>query len=217
MKILTSAYFALIVASFLLIAPNESHAEKIQFNWAVLADSDSGVRALDFSTPQTLKKGSTLQLYLHPDPSTFVYIFLLDSNNSFSPLFPHIARYYDRNQPGSEVRIPAGEDRFTIVPPPGQEKFYIIASPFRLVRIEKIVETFLQNPGDIETQAKLFQEVRHLRRKYSTLTQATEKGMPVSGVRKNLNATRGSTNNTFIATQVEAFGFYSKIIRLNHE
>ncbi len=127
-------------------------------------------------------------------------------------------RYYDHFPPGSPIRIPAGEDRFTTMPPAGQEKFYLLASTKRLNDVEDLLSKCLDNPDDIDMQARLYQEVRTLRRAHSTMTQFTEKGMPVSGTMRSLKKTRGpEMPDSFVATHVEGEGFYSRILRLNHE
>ncbi len=193
-------------------------AQDIRFNWALLVDTDTGLAALNFDSPPLVTDNNTLQLYLHPDKSTFIYIFLLDSSNYFTPIFPTMGNYYDRYPPGGPIHIPTGEDRFTTLPPAGQEKFYLIASAKRLKSVEKLLKESLNYPDDVNLQAKLFEEVRYLRRKHSKMTQYTEKGMPVSGTMRSLNQTRGTAKeSTFVATHVEASGFYSRILRLNHE
>lgn len=192
--------------------------DQINFRWAVLQDTDEGLRSVDFKTPSPLNSSATIQLYLHPDSHTYLYLLLLDSSKNFTPIFPVSKDYYDNFPPGEVVRIPAGKDRFTIVPPPGREAFYLLASADRLDKVEERMEDCILHPGDVEAQAKLFTEVKMLRRKYSSLTQATEKGVPVSGTMRNLGITRSSKKKeSFVAAHVTAYGFYSKILRLDHE
>ncbi|THB73139.1 MAG: DUF4384 domain-containing protein [Desulfobulbaceae bacterium] len=198
------------------------HADApVEFKWALLMDTPTGLSAVDFSSTPEIAKGATLQLYLKPEPSTYLYLFLLDSSNVFTPIFPGSQNYYAHQDPGKEIRIPAGENRFTIVPPPGQEKFYLLASPKRLVKLEKLIDDYLYQPDSINTQAELFKEVRLIRRAHSKFKQFTETGMPVSGTRREIRgqgATRGSGDReTFVATHVSAVGFYSRILRVNHE
>lgn len=193
-------------------------AQQVRFSWALLMDTENGLIPLDFATPPLVSENNTLQLYFHPDKKTYLYVFLLDSSNFFSPVYPDTKKHYDYNPPGSPIRFPAGEDRFTTLPPAGQEKFYLIASPERLTKVEELLEECLDHPDNVDRQARLYQEVRTLRRLHSKLTQYTEKGMPVSGTMRSLNKTRGAkVPDSFEAKHIVANGFYSKILRLDHE
>ncbi len=217
--ILLQKWLSRIVLLLLVLFPLQLQAsDEVGFRWAILQDTDTGLTALDFRSPPNLSKNTTIQIFLHPDLGTFLYVFLLDSSNEFTPIFPGEIDYYSTNQAGEKIRVPMGDSRFTIVPPAGQEKFYLIASPARLVKVEKIMNAYFTNPNDSENQAKLYNEIRLLRRKHSKLTQFTEKGIPVSGTVRNLKRTRGpEQKETFTASQVTGNGFYSKVLRVNHE
>jgi hypothetical protein len=193
-------------------------SDTIQFSWALLQDTGEGQTALEVNTVPNLPLTSTIQLYLHPESGTYLYVFLLDSSRFFLPLFPASSTYYKKNPPGDMILIPAGRDRFSIVPPAGQEKFYILASPHRLTNLEELIDECNRDPENLVKQGRLFKEVRLQRRKNSKYSQFTEKGTPVSGTRRDLNGSRGASEKMkFIATKVVADGFYSKIIRIDHE
>ncbi len=194
-------------------------AEQARFKWALLYDTQEGMRAVDFNNPPVFKAHTTLQFFFHPDKTTYLYLLLLDSSRVFSPVFPVAMDYYDNFPPGEPMRIPGGNGRFTILPPAGEESFYLLASPLRLTTIEELMEYCMLHPEDINRQAELFREVRLLRRKHSRLIQFTEKGVPISGTMSNLAKSRGGqeVGETFAASEVEAGGFYSRIIRIEHD
>ena len=75
--------------------------------------------------------------------------------------------------------VPQGGDRFTIVPPPGQERFYLLASAKRLQDLEDLMERCLHDLQNKDLQTELSHMVKQLRRSHSKLTQVTEKGVPV--------------------------------------
>ena len=170
-----------LMATLLFTASFSYAAQEIRFSWAILTDTEKGMTALDFTSTPKVEKNDTLQLYLLSDQKTYIYVFLLDSSNYFFPIFPIITKYYDHHPPGGLIRIPEGENRFTTEPPAGQEKFYLIATPERLVTVEKLLDKCLDHPNDIDLQANLFKEIRALRRQHSKMTQFTEKGMPIGG------------------------------------
>ena len=199
-------------------SPSVRAGDSVRFKWALLYDTEEGLKAVDFKDPPTFEAQTTLQFFFHPSQNTYLYLLLLDSSKVFSPVFPVARDYYDNFRPGEILRIPGGEGRFTVFPPAGQETFYLLASTERLSAIEELMEHCMLHPEDTEKQAALFQQVRLLRRKHSKLTQYTEKGVPISGTMSNLTKTRGTApSETFAAAQVEADGFYSKIIRVQHE
>jgi hypothetical protein len=99
------------------------------------------------------------------------------------------------------------------MPPDGQEKLYLLASPARLTGLEKLTATFLENPDNTNHRADVIKELKLLRRRHSSLAQKTETSVPVAGTIRS----RGARTGSFEATQVNADGFYSRILRLNHE
>lgn len=210
-------FFLLLLSITFLHAPTTLLAKEIKFRWAILLDAETSVTPLDFSSTPVLQNGDMLQLYFHSEKETYLYIFLHDSSNIFTPIFPE-PHYYNYPPPTGEIRIPEGQDRFAISPPGGIETFYLLASDTRLTELEKAMENYYNDPDNIDNQAILFQEVRLLRRSKSKLSQITERGIPVSGTRRNIARTRGREKvEQFEATQVIAEGFYSKLLRLSHE
>lgn len=217
-KTLYIVLIALMNMAILLPPEQTKAAEVIEFEWALLQDTESGQAPVDFATTPALQTGTALQIYLKPYKQTYLYLFLLDSEGRFIPVFPTGSHDFDSLTPDTPILLPEGRNRFSLVPPPGQERFYLLASPLRLKETEELIEACMQRPTDIEIHAELFQNVKTVRRKNSGLTQFTEKGMPVSGTRHDLRKTRGAREEVqFIATHIVAEGFYSKIIRINHE
>lgn len=204
----------IIVGSLFTISERLPAAGAIEFSWAFLIETSAGLKPIDFTTPPTVHDGTALQIYVEPKMNTCLYIFLIDSNDKLTPIFPSEPGYYNSGASGGPCFIPSGNDRFTLVPPGGEEKFYLLASSSRQYRLEELTENFLNNPEDLEQKALLVREIKTLRRKHSKLTQITEKGVPVAGT----IGVRGIDKpKTFAATLVKATDFYSKILRLNHE
>ncbi|GAB4336067.1 MAG: hypothetical protein Kow0089_06070 [Desulfobulbaceae bacterium] len=198
----------------LLLAAHAASAEKtIQFSWAVLMDTATGMQALDFSSPPSLKTGTTLQIYLEQNPGTYLYIYHIGSTGELSCIFPDDPRSYEKSPPSeASIRIPPDSARFELMPPGGQEKLYLLASPDRLLALEKKTSAFLEHPDDKELQAAVIRELKILRRTHSSLAQKTETSVPVAGTIRS----RGGTDS-LRAVSVTTEGFYSRILRINHE
>ena len=208
----------LILSLFLLcvtVPVNSLLAETpVQFSWAVLTDTDKGLRPIDFSTPPTLSNGTTIQFYIEQKPGTYIYLYLIDSSNNLEFLFPGEVNYYNTVTPAERVfRIPADTDRFELTPPGGQEKLYLLASSSRLEQLEKLTADFLADPKNPARKAPVLNELKRIRRQHSKLAQSTETSVPVAGTIRS----RGVLFDSFEATKVNAPEFYAKILRINHE
>ncbi|MCL7489072.1 MAG: DUF4384 domain-containing protein [Desulfobulbaceae bacterium] len=200
---------------FLILSTGVSQAEPaVQFSWAVLADTATGLRPLDFSGSPELKTGTTLQIYLEQKPGAFIYLYLVDSSGDLTFIFPGDTEYYKATKPSERIfRIPPDTARFELMPPGGQEKLYLIASPARLTDLEYLTAAFLRKPDDKNLRAAVIKELKLLRRRHSSLSQKTETSVPVAGTIRS----RGGDNGSFEATHVIADGFYSRILRIKHD
>jgi len=205
----TLLIFSLTCAAFPVLAE-----APVQFSWAVLTDTDKGIRPLDFSTPQKLKTGTTIQIYIEQKPGVFIYLYLLDSSGGLDFLFPGDTDFYTTVSPTDRIfRIPADTDRFELTPPGGQEKLYLLASATRLVRLEELTASYLEQPDDPARKAEVIQELKVIRREHSDLAQTTETSVPVAGTIRS----RGVLFDSFEATKVNAVDFYSRILRIDHD
>jgi len=186
----------------------------VEFSWAVLTDTTTGVKPLNFSPTPKLKSGTTLQIYIEQKPGAFIYIYLTDSTGGLSFIFPGDPRHYDSTTPTERiVRIPPNTARFKIMPPDGQEKFYLLASPTKLAKLEQLTAAYMNNDDDTVLRANVIKELKLLHRKHSSLAQKTETSVPVAGTVR----TRSASGRSFDAVQVKADGVYSRILRINHD
>lgn len=185
----------------------------VHFAWAILTDTATGPKPLDFSTIPKLKSGTTLQIYIEQKPGAFIYIYLLDPGGGLTFIYPGNTKHYDTEIPGEKVlRIPPDTARFELMPPAGQEKLYLLASPERLTRLENLTAAYQEKPDDADRRADVLKELKLLHRQYSSMSQKTETSVPVAGTIR----TRG-TDDSFDAVQVNADSLYSRILRINHD
>lgn len=185
----------------------------VEFSWAVLSDTATGAKPLDFSTIPKLKNGTTLQIYIEQKPGAFIYIYLIDSTGGLSFIFPNDLQVYSSTPGDQVVRIPPETARFELTPPNGQEKLYLLASPTRLRELEDLTTTFLKNESDTVARSAVIKELKLIHRKHSSLAQKTETSVPVAGTIR----TRGAAESTFDAIHVKTDSLYSRILRINHD
>lgn len=202
-------------AAFVLIfcAP-AVHAEDVEFRWAIFADSSEGMRPLDFTGSPIVFSGTALQLYVEHLNNCHVYLYLLDSGDELTPIYPSEKSYYNYGFPRGPKLVPPGDQSFTFVPPAGTETMLLIASVERLFQLEELTEIFVNNPGSKEQQQLLLDRINVLilngdekkSKKAERQKKATIKYKTDSGVKER----------KFIATEVDTKMFYGRKLMIDH-
>jgi hypothetical protein len=186
----------------------------VSFRWAILADFGDGMQGLDFSESPAVRSGTALQIYLEHLENCHIYLFLLDSNDELTPLYPVDKGYYNYGFPRGPKFIPPGSQSFTFVPPPGIETFYLIGSAERLLQIERLTEEFLQNPGHLGQQKLLLDEIESM---MDGKEKKSERSEDKETVEKKVRTDQGITKTTFQAVEVDIADFYGRKLLLNHQ
>ncbi len=137
-------------------------AADVSFRWAILADSTEGMRALDFSGSPIVFSGTALQLYIEHLNNCHIYLFLLDSSEQLTPLYPPQKGYYDYGFPRGPKLVPPGSQSFTFVPPPGKETLLLVASAERLFQLEELTDIFNNDPSQRGQQKLLIDRIEQL-------------------------------------------------------
>ena len=205
----------IILSGFLLLAGGKGHANgDVQFSWAIIGKTNDDDKSLDISSVLNLKAGDQLQIYIGQENGTFLYLFLLESTGTLVLLHPaDILSYSTGEEVEQEVLIPDQHSAFTVAPPAGTEKLYLLASPKRLEKLESLVTAYSQSPDNVASNTAVMKEIKKLRRQHSKLKHATEIGVPIAGT----VGTRSVKPTELRATQISANGFYSRIVRIKHD
>lgn len=204
----------LLICSLALTTCPAGAQRPVQFSWAVLTGTDGGMRSLVFTTPPKLKNGATIQVYLEQKSGVYLYLYLIDSSGALAFLFPGEKDFYSKVVPTDRIlRLPADQDHFELTPPSGQEKLYLLAAANRLAKLEEVTAAFLDQPDDPLSKEEVVKELKRLRQEHSTLAQATETSVPVAGTIRS----RGVHGDSFEVNRVNAAGFYSRILRIDHD
>jgi hypothetical protein len=186
----------------------------VLFRWAILADFGDGMKGLDFSESPAVRSGTALQIYLEHLENCHIYLFLLDSNDELTPLYPVDKGYYNYGFPRGPKYIPPGTQSFTFVPPPGIERFYLIGSAERLFQIERLTEEFLQNPGHLGQQKLLLDEIESMMKGKEKKSERSEDNVTVD---KKVKTDQGITKTSFRAVEVDIADFYGRKLLLDHK
>ena len=190
-----------------------SFAEKVSFRWAILADSTEGMRPLDFTGSPIVFSGTALQLYIEHLNNCHVYLFLLDSSENLTPIYPPQKGYYDYGFPRGPKLVPPGDQSFTFVPPPGIETLLLVASAERLFQLEELTEIFNENPDQLGQQQLLLQEIEDMLAEDDSESRAAEK---LEKVRVKYNSADVIKEKKFKATKVKKSDFYGRKLLIDH-
>lgn len=205
--------FAVIVLA--LGGVTSAHARDVNFRWAILSDSGDGMIPLDFSgSPPIVFSGTGLQVYLEHLENCHIYLYLLDSQDELTPLYPAEKGYYNYGFPRGPKFIPPGNQSFAFVPPAGMETFYLIGSEERLFQIEKLTEEFQNHSDSIGQQKLLIREIEAIiaeRQKKSRGAEDIEK------VVRKIRTAAGIEETVFKAIEVDISKSYGRKIEINHQ
>ncbi len=205
--------FLIVVLFSILCTTTTSFAEKVSFRWAILADSTEGMRPLDFTGSPIVFSGTALQLYIEHLNNCHVYLFLLDSSENLTPIYPPQKGYYDYGFPRGPKLVPPGDQSFTFVPPPGIETLLLVASAERLFQLEELTEIFNENPDQLGQQQLLLQEIEDMLVEDDSESQAAEK---LEKVRVKYSSADGIKEKKFKATRVKKSDFYGRKLLIDH-
>lgn len=197
----------------ILCMTTTSFAEKISFRWAILADSTEGMRALDFTGSPIVFSGTALQLYIEHLNNCHVYLFLLDSSDNLTPIYPPQKGYYDYGFPRGPKLVPPGDQSFTFVPPTGTETLLLVASAERLFQLEELTDIFNDNPDQMGQQVLLLQEIEDMLSGKDSKSRAAER---LEKVRVKYSASDGIKEKKFKAIKVKSTDFYGRKLLIDH-
>lgn len=213
-KFLKSAAHLAATVLLVILFSGRGHAEDVEFRWAILAGTDQGMQGLDFSGTPIVHSGTALQIFLEHMENCHIYLFLLDSSNVLTPLYPTASGYYNYGFPRGPKFIPPGEESFAFVPPAGIETFYLIASVDRQIQLEKLTEKFLENPNYEGQQKLLITEIEdRLAGQEKRSREADDREL----VEVKIKTAEGIKKKSFYAAEVDISDFYGRKLLIDHQ
>jgi len=206
---------AVLLPLLSLCAVSLVQAADVTFRWAILSDSGDGMEPLNFSgSPPIVFSGTGLQIYLEHLDNCHVYLYLLDSQDELTPLYPPEKGYYNYGFPRGPQYIPPGNQSFAFVPPAGLETFYLIASEQRLFQIEKLTEIFQNHSDSIGQQKLLISQIEAIITEREKKSRASE---DLEEVEKKTRTETGIITKTFKAVEVDISDSYGRKILIDHQ
>ena len=185
----------------------------VELRWSILAEGDKGMQGLDFSGMPVVHSGMALQIYLEHINNCHIYLYLLDSSNILTPLYPTASGYYNYGFPRGPKFIPPGNETFSFVPPAGIETFYLIASVERQFQLEKLTEDFVNNSNSAGMQKLLLTQIEDMLVNEMKRSQAAD-------VREEfevrVRADDAIIKREFVGFAVDISDFYGRKLLIDH-
>ena len=198
-------------------------ARILSFAWAIISPNKNGEpETIDSSPPViSMENGDRIKFYLKPIEQTFIYLFLVDTQNNLHLLFPESTGFFDTDyRQGNPYLIPEGTTWFRLDEPEGTEYFYLIGSPERLSELESLSAAYIslcdtageENPVKQENAREAVIEIiRSIQKETSPLAEGGEKFIPISGSFRTIEEVAGSP-----AVLVQSKDIYVRTIRIRH-
>ena len=201
------------VFSLIILTSTAAHGADVSFRWAILADKGKGMQPLDFSGTPIVHSGTALQIYIEHESNCHIYMFLLDSSNELTPLYPAEPGYYNYGFTRGPRFIPPGDQSFSFVPPAGMETIYLIASEERLFQVERLTQEFTEHSNYMGQQKLLLSEIETFIRDIEKKSRSREGREKVT---KKTRTAEGIKKSEFIATEVDASDAYGRKLLIDH-
>ncbi len=207
------------------VAQQKSEKGELRFKWSLIVRIDPDGRnevvniAKDVVTKKTdrlsISAGDKIAMYLEPAGNTYVYLYLLDSNDELILLFPAgLGTNNIENQStlGKGTYIPGKYEWFSFDDKKGYESFYLLASPKRLTKLEQLTKNYAETEKEKDiAKEEVLDEIKGIKKTLAFET-AQEKPIPFGGRVRSLEIDVAD-----LAVEVKAKDFYSKTIILKHE
>jgi hypothetical protein len=214
----------LFITAFLLIAGEGYSSEEesgggqeMSFKWAIILANPKGERGtLSITKNTTVFSGDSLSIFIRPIERAYVYLYLVDSNDDLSLLFPARISDFDKDYSlAEEYRIPELKLDYH----KGTETFFLLASVKRLEKLESLTKAYDSASGRAgeAAKSKVIDEITNIQVEVrKAMTDPVETPTPILGTMR----TRGVKEETEIssyAIEVSAKNIYSKTIKLEHK
>jgi hypothetical protein len=154
--------------------------------------------AQDLTKPIEMKSGGKFQLFVHVvESQAYVYVLFAGVDGTVDVLEKQA---FSQN---TAVIIPSPYETFTITPPGGTEKIYVVVTAERQDKLDTLLA---KNRKDADA---IIEEVKRIQQSVSMVTEVPQKPVPIGGV------ARGGMES-LQATQFEGRKTYVQILRLVH-
>lgn len=200
--------------------PSEQDSLHFHFGALALLNNQKASKLVPLASNSTLTTGDRIKFFLETSKAAFFYIFHHGPDGALSLLFP-LDLKKAKMPAGERAEIPEATLWFELDTVTGVEKFFLLASSSRLLRLEDLWarHTNLKDRFELSNSTRsLMAEIARLNKQSSSLTAAAEKPVRLAGKVRTLTQADPIVlpeNNTF-AEAITAQGFYGKTFTIEH-
>jgi hypothetical protein len=225
-----SLFILLIISAvnIFLTASDNTSDNKILFNFGIIQkDQNQMLKRIELGKTKDLTAKDKICIFINPVKNVFIYLYLVDSENSLSLLFPdNIDFFNNAYKTGNSYFLPAREKWYDFDENKGIEKFILLASPNRLGKLEELTKKhqnlIQQNKVEkkeiIIAKQDVLDEIAKIKMTNSKFIVFAEKPTVISGtVRGIKDDFKELLYKKELVYKIEAEKFYSKSIELEHE
>lgn len=199
-----------------------SEQEPLHFHFGALAllVHQKSSKLVPLASNSALTTGDRIKFFLETSTAGFFYILHHGPDGALSLLYP-LNLKKTKMPAGERAEIPEGTLWFELDTVTGVEKFFLLASSSRLLRLEELWarHTNLKDRFELSSSTRsLMAEIARLNKQSSSLAAAAEKPVRLAGKVRTLTQADPIVlpeNNTF-AEEITAQGFYGKTFTIEH-
>lgn len=204
-------------------AAEKKEGFSVVFHWAFgsIRNSVQGSGSEQISGDAKLNSGDKIKFFLKPVTGCFVYLIYHSSQGELTVLFPYrFDEKTGRENPLKAHYIPEGNEWFQLDDHVGQERFHLLASDARLVRLEDLINQY--ESGDKskkpELSRQILSEIDQLRRTNFKPRAKAERPLSIVG---NIRGTKKPEPDSPLdlaeyAVEISANHFYIRTYTIDH-
>lgn len=215
------AVFALISPLWVVADQGNDSAVRLVWSCGALMGQGNEQRLIAIDKPTVLQTGDQLKFYFEPQTECYIYLFYYSSQGELHLLFP-TGMPSSRLSAGTRYYIPSGKTWFELDDETGIEKFYLLASVTKLVKLESLYRQYLKmsDPADITASiASIFSEIKRLKRQHRTLSTVAERPARIGGNFRSVRKTNlpVSKDISQLAREISSTQYYGRTFTIDHQ
>lgn len=168
------------------VTADQGCTENVCFRWAfgAVTGSKSERRLIEITSDSVLHSGDQFKMFVSIHKKCFVYWFYYSTQGQMYMLFPYnLDQFSTDYKLSKDYYLPAKNFMYELDNKIGEEKFYLLASAHRLLKLENLYVSYesanhLKKP---EIARGILDEIRDLRRRHQNLLSKAERPVPVGG------------------------------------
>jgi len=196
----------------------------VTFQWAfgAIKNTDLGSQFEVVTRDTVLKSGDQIKFFIRVENKCFVYLIYQSSQDDLSVLFPYRFKLQANDyRISGQHYIPKGDQWFELDEYTGLEKFYLLASAFRLDKLEVVINEYesADKAKKLKLGKKIISEIRRLRKQHRKFKSYAEKPVAIIGNMRGTEKTKtvGLNDLADHAAEISATNFFSRTFTIDHQ